>query len=299
MRQTRKLIACFASAVLAVSAVAVFKTAKVYATTAPTVKVASQEIEKGTGSVSVDILLSNNPGIWGATLKVQFDESKLQLKPYPESLTGSGEYGYTTGDVELPMTAKSVHPSSTESLSKNTVKFIFEGNINSQSQNNNNNFDNGKLITLNFNVIDPSYTGNINISIVEFSAFQINEDTENKDPKKITSQFEIEDDIITVKEPPIAYGDFNNDTIVDDADVLAIRRFITSKNDVSKMKVLYPTETAGINFNETAADFDNSGEVDGNDVLWLKRYISCNNSVSAMLEKYDDRPNDFAHLNVN
>ena len=175
--------------------------------------------------VSVTMDIQNNPGIIGAALTFTFDPSLTLV-----SATAGGAWSMlnltTPGNYYSPCT------------------FVWDGvNVSDYS--------NGTIITLTFELPEWADIG----SVYEISAYyefgnMINAEFENVDVV-------IESGSITVGE---LMGDVNNDGIVDVADVISLRRYMSSGYDVT--------------IDLVQADMNNDGVITMADIILLRRYIT-------------------------
>ena len=143
----RKIISIF----LVVLMLASMLPTTVFAATAPTVTAASVEKEMIAGqTVDVDITLSDNPGITGGTVKIEFEKAKLKLtsvKNTDQTIT-STYYGYSV----MPITSGS-------------YTLGWDGDLMSADLT-----GNGVIATLTFEVLDTATVGDsaITVSNVDF-----------------------------------------------------------------------------------------------------------------------------------
>ena len=143
----RKIISIF----LVVLMLASMLPTTVFAATAPTVTAASVEKEMIAGqTVDVDITLSDNPGITGGTVKIEFEKAKLKLtsvKNTNQTIT-STYYGYSV----MPITSGS-------------YTLGWDGDLMSADLT-----GNGVIATLTFEVLDTATVGDsaITVSNVDF-----------------------------------------------------------------------------------------------------------------------------------
>ena len=143
----RKIISIF----LVVLMLASMLPTTVFAATAPKVTAASVEKEMIAGqTVDVDITLSDNPGITGGTVKIEFEKAKLKLtsvKNTNQTIT-STYYGYSV----MPITSGS-------------YTLGWDGDLMSADLT-----GNGVIATLTFEVLDTATVGDsaITVSNVDF-----------------------------------------------------------------------------------------------------------------------------------
>lgn len=144
---TRKIISIFLVALMLASMLPT----TVFAATAPKVTAASVEKEMIAGqTVDVDITLSDNPGITGGTVKIEFEKTKLKLtsvKNTNQTIT-STYYGYSV----MPITSGS-------------YTLGWDGDLMSADLT-----GNGVIATLTFEVLDTATVGDsaITVSNVDF-----------------------------------------------------------------------------------------------------------------------------------
>ena len=176
-------------------------------------------------TVDVTLDIQNNPGIIGAALTFEFDPALTLV-----GATSGGAWSLlnltTPGNYNSPCT------------------FVWDGlNVSD--------YANGTIITLTFVVpSDAVYQSIYNISASYSFGNMINSEYENVDVV-------IENGSITVDE---LVGDANDDGIVDVADVIALRRYMSSGYDVV--------------INVDQADINDDGLITMTDIVMLRRYIT-------------------------
>lgn len=185
-----------------------------------------EDITARSGSVvSVTLDVRNNPGIIGAALTFDFDPA-LKLV----SATAGEAWSLLTltapGSYDSPCT------------------FVWDGIDTSD-------YANGTIIILNFEIPDDAALGSVyDISASYTFGNMINAELELVD-------MVIENGSITVD---TLMGDANADGIVDVADVIVLRRYMSSGYDVT--------------VDEAQADMDNDGIITMADIILLRRYIN-------------------------
>ncbi len=176
-------------------------------------------------TVSVTLDIQNNPGIIGAALTFEFDPALTLV-------------GATSGGAWSLLTL------TTPANYNSPCTFVWDG-LNASD------YSNGTIITLTFEVPAGVELGTVyNISASYSFGNMINAEFENVD-------VHIENGSITVDE---LVGDVNNDGIVDVADVITLRRYMSSGYDVT------------INFDQ--ADMNDDGIITMADIVMLRRYIT-------------------------
>ncbi len=182
-------------------------------------------IAKPGSTVSVTLDIQNNPGIIGAALTFEFDPALTLV-----DATSGGAWSLLT--LTTPANYNS------------PCTFVWDGlNVSDYS--------NGTIITLTFEVPTGVEIGTVyNISATYSFGNMINAEFENVD-------VHIECGSITVEE---LMGDVNDDGVVDVADVIALRRYMSSGYDVT------------INFDQT--DMNDDGVITMADIILLRRYIT-------------------------
>ena len=190
---------------------------------APQIVVNSVKTTAGS-TVEVKIELKNNPGILGAVLGIAYDEG-LELI--------SAEKGVALASLDF------TKPGSFESPC-NFAWDVLEGQDTTD----------GVVLVLTFRVLENAMDGDkYNIYVTWISG--VDEDLNPVDMATMNGEISI-----------ISYipGDVNGDEIIDIADVILIRRYITGGY--------------GVEVPENAADVNKDGVVDIADVILIRRYIT-------------------------
>ncbi len=194
-------------------------------TMAPLAVIKIEDIAAKAGStVSVTVDIQNNPGIIGAVLTFDFDPSLTLV-----SATAGGAWSL------LNMTSPANYNA--------PCTFVWDG-VNSAD------YANGTIVTLTFEVPDTAAVGEV-YNIFAWYSFgnMINDELENIDVS-------IEKGSITVEQ---LIGDVNMDGTVDVADVITLRRYLSSGYDVS------------IDIDQS--DMNGDGTITVSDVILLRRYL--------------------------
>ncbi len=188
-------------------------------------KLVIESVEVKAGStVRVTVDIHNNPGIIGAVLTLNYDSALTLI---------SAEAGSAWSSLYLTM------PSNFES----PCNFVWDGVSNAD-------YNNGSIIVLTFAVPEYAEIGSVyNISATYTTGNMIDANLESVD-------LDIEDGSITVIN---AVGDVNDDGIVDVADVITLRRYLSGGY--------------GVEIDKSSADMNNDGEINVTDVVLLRRYL--------------------------
>lgn len=182
-------------------------------------------------TVEVSVKLENNPGIASMTLRVNYDTSAMKLL----SVTDAGKLGTSvhSDNYTSPYTLCWANDTATENLTEN-----------------------GTVVTLKFEILDNTKSGNYPISV---SYNYDNYDIYNTNVEKI--KFETVNGGVTVAD--ILIGDVNSDGVVNNLDRLVLTRYLANW-------VAYPESV----INLAAADVNMDGTVNNLDRLILTRYLA-------------------------
>ena len=170
----------------------------------PRIEVEASEAKAGE-TVDVKIVFSNNPGLWGADLKISYDQTKLTLI---EVINGD-----IFDDTEV-----------TEGVLEN-VPYILSYAANDIE---NNNYLSGTLATLVFKINEDAVVGDKYDIIISYNAGDIC-DVDFND-----IDFALENGSVTVID--FIYGDVNGDGVVNKKDDLAMRKYLADSNYEIKLK---------------------------------------------------------------
>lgn len=166
----------------------------------PVIQVESTVARPGE-TINVDVVIKNNTGVLGATLKVEFD-SRLKLT--------SAQNGAAFSHLTMTKPGMFVSP----------CQFVWDGMEYSASD-----IRDGEILTLTFEVADDVENGDeLNISVTAPSGDIYDNDLDVVDVETVSGKVSI-----------VTYipGDVNGDQVINTADIILTRRYIVGGYDIS------------------------------------------------------------------
>ncbi len=203
----------------------------------PTFSVDTIKVNKFNQTVDVSINVSNNPGIIGATLYVNYDSS------FVVQSIEKGTLGLSSLTFAGP---------ATDAINNNPIKLNWDGEVNDTSE--------GEIVRITFELPENLEAGiyPIELSMVQGEIVQWGDDDfVDLEPVFVNGHIEIVD---------FTYGDVNNDGNINIKDVVLVRKYNAGHNVV---------QDSG--FIVEAADVNLDGSVNIKDVVLIRKYNAGHN----------------------
>lgn len=189
---------------------------------------------KAGGTVSVDVMLTENTGITGLAFEVSYDTSVLTLESVEREDALSGFTYVPEGDLSSPCKLTW----NDDSMSNDTST--------------------GVLVTLTFSVAENAAAGDSDI-IITYDPDDVFKSNPDNASELINVALEAENGRIVIAD--FAFGDINGDGAVNGKDVTILARYIAGG---------YSIEV----FDEAAADVNLDEKINGKDLTLIRRYVA-------------------------